>query len=123
MKGLLVGWLARVKSPFLESVKARPIARQAELPKKKIRPEKAPFENRGDSDENVSHRDDGERGGCLGGSSPGTGFRPGRRGKHRAGVSGSRDSAASWRITTPSCGCPTAAWTPTGCWPVCRSWG
>ena len=42
MKGLLVGWLARVKSPFLESVKARPIARQAELPKKKIRREKAP---------------------------------------------------------------------------------
>jgi arylsulfatase A-like enzyme len=42
MKGLLVGWLGRVKSPFLESVKARPIARQAELPKKKIRREKAP---------------------------------------------------------------------------------
>jgi len=38
LKGLLVDWLTRVQSSSLESVKARPIARQAELPKRKAAP-------------------------------------------------------------------------------------
>lgn len=42
MKGLLLGWLSSVKSPFLESVKARPVAGQLDLPKRNSRPAKVP---------------------------------------------------------------------------------
>jgi arylsulfatase A-like enzyme len=42
LKRMLVEWLTRIKSPHLESVKVRPITRQADRPKKKDRSAQGP---------------------------------------------------------------------------------